>query len=167
VADSDPGRSGIGGRLLGLSGKSPQPGLRVVYAASTRLSSATNEFGRLLSWPADQPRHATCTSSCPVESSSPPLVVVGTRKKRFRVAGAHRIDEGPPAKEFYHPQGETSIVGRPRPTADASRRRPERRRREAGHPHGQLSFRRTGQAREASPAAKLILQRRVPIWHRG
>ena len=31
--------------------------------------------GRLFTWPADQPRHATYTSSYPVESSSPPGVV--------------------------------------------------------------------------------------------
>ncbi len=32
-------------------------------------------FGQLLTWPTDQPRHATSVSSYPVESNSPPLAV--------------------------------------------------------------------------------------------
>ena len=51
--------------------KSINPGYS--YAAIAKeLSLAIKLFSQLFTWPADQPRHATITSTYPVESNSPP-----------------------------------------------------------------------------------------------
>ena len=71
VPNIDPRRAGICDQQSDLSGENPQPGLPIARQP-VRDDSRQLNFGRLFTWPADQPRHATWTSSCPVESNSPP-----------------------------------------------------------------------------------------------
>ena len=70
-------RSGIATDFWDSPAKSRSRG-RVCYAAIAKLPSANKVFDQLLTWPADQPRHATTTSTYPVESNSPPLVIVSS-----------------------------------------------------------------------------------------
>ena len=72
VPNVDPERFGISDRLLGLSDKGPQSGLPLVRQPKRSYLRQLKICGQLFTWPTDQPRHATCASSCPVESSSPP-----------------------------------------------------------------------------------------------
>ncbi len=72
VADGDPRRSGITAGSRDSPAKSLSRGclVRQPEPCYWQLS-----FGLLFAWPADQPRYATCTSRCPVESNSPPEVL--------------------------------------------------------------------------------------------
>ena len=59
----DPGRFGFGDQLLGLSDENPQPGSPLVRRPEPSLSRQLVFSNQLLTWPADQPRHATRTSA--------------------------------------------------------------------------------------------------------
>ena len=86
VPDGDPERAEFAAGFWASSAKARSRGY-VYYAASARLLSAIKEFGQLLTWPTDQPRHATPTSNCPVEPSSPPGRVEGVCFIRHCTAG--------------------------------------------------------------------------------
>jgi len=79
--ESRPGRSrrdprpvGFGGRLSGPSDQGHQSGLRVIRQPRPSCDWHLS-CDRLFTWATDQPRHATDTSTCPVEASSPPILL--------------------------------------------------------------------------------------------
>ncbi len=60
------------GRNTGPSDKGPQRDYLLLRQPEQSYLRQLKVGGQLLSWPADQPRHATGASTCPVETSSPP-----------------------------------------------------------------------------------------------
>src|SRR5262249_49373675 len=63
VPGGDPRRFGISDRLLGLSDEDPQSGLPLFRRPKRSYLQQLKILVGLLTWPADQPRHATGTST--------------------------------------------------------------------------------------------------------
>ncbi len=94
VANIDPRRSGITAGSRDSPAKSLSRGclVRQPEPCYWQLS-----FGLLFAWPADQPRYATCTSACPVESNSPPRsdsITIAVRREGSKEQGAESREKG-------------------------------------------------------------------------